>query len=153
MLPDSQDLTDGGQGLQLESRRPPKFTRQQSFATYKNVVEMRNAIDNIEPVVLGCLSKDNAFRKNAIKLYVSPWTKRFIGLVVLLLAGALCSYDPSEISVTRNVTIRWISLATTCVFALEMLVKVVSLGAWGPRGYFSDPWNWLDAILVSGMPL
>jgi hypothetical protein len=135
----------------LSIRNAPSGTnarRRPSYSSYNRAIEKKAILDGIEPVVLGCLRKDGLVRGGMIRCMMWSGTHAIVGAVVWLLCCALCAYDPLNEDSQRNSIIQKISLATTCFFAVEMVVKVVSLGLWGRTGYLKDPWSWVDVGVV-----
>lgn len=122
--------------------------RRLSFKSYMEGVRAREAYELIEPVAFGCLHKEGGFRRTMIKIMLSPAKEMIIGLVVLLLTCALCAFDPLDTTSQRNDIIEAISLAATCVFTVDVLVKVAALGLSGKGSFFMNPMNWVDLIIV-----
>jgi hypothetical protein len=120
--------------------------RRVSFGAFIRDKHTRDAFNSIPPVALYCLQKEGRFRRTMIWLMQWPVTHAITGLMVLLLFCALCNFDPIEPSDSqRNRIIETISLAATCVFAVEMVIKVFALGI---SGYLADGWNGLDVGII-----
>jgi hypothetical protein len=124
--------------------------RRHSFKTFMHIARSREVHDRIEPVAFGCLRKEGRFRRAMIEAMLSPARDAFIGLVVLLLACALCAFDPLDpASSRRNFIIETISLTVTCILAVDLVVRIVAMGFTGKAGFLSDPWNWFDIGVVA----
>lgn len=130
------------------ARAPQGRRPRPSFQSYTRAIERSRMLEAIEPTVLGCLKKDGRVRGALIRLMMWSGTDACVGVAVMLLSAALCAYDPVDRESHTNTVISFISLAATLLFALEMMIKVIALGLFGKTGYFSDPWNWLDAGIV-----
>ncbi|CAH8485674.1 unnamed protein product [Heterobilharzia americana] len=64
---------------------------------------------------------------------------------------ALAAEDPVSENSTRNCLLEYFDHAFTCVFAIEMLLKLIDLGVFlHPYSYCRDTWNLLDAAVVIG---
>jgi hypothetical protein len=48
----------------------------------------------------------------------------------------------------RNTLISRSEIVFTTIFTMECVLKIISLGFNGKNGYISDPWNWLDFVVV-----
>lgn len=138
----------------MDANAPPALAaaterpRRLSFHSYTRAIEKTRRLDGIEPTVFGCLRKDGRIRGALVWLMMWSGTDAIIGFAVVLLSCALCAFDPVDRWSSANQTIAAISFYVTLLFALELLVKVLALGLFGRTGYFSDPWNWLDTIVV-----
>jgi hypothetical protein len=100
-------------------------------------------------VVCWRLRKSAPLRSFLLRVVTSVYFDAFLAFLVICNAIALGFYQPTQRGSDRNALIAWVSLAINCVFALEMLAKLVAFGMWGERGsYLTDRWNWLDAALV-----
>lgn len=73
----------------------------------------------------------------------------FIMIVICLSSIALAAEDPVEEESPRNQILNYFDYAFTCVFTLEMLLKVVDLGIiLHPGSYLREFWNIMDAVVV-----
>ena len=62
---------------------------------------------------------------------------------------ALAAEDPVEERSDRNIVLTYFDYIFTCIFAVEMVLKLLDLGVvLHPGSYFRDFWNILDAIVV-----
>ncbi|VDP51078.1 unnamed protein product [Schistosoma margrebowiei] len=75
----------------------------------------------------------------------------FIMIVIVSSSLALAAEDPVSENSTRNCLLEYFDHAFTCVFAIEMLLKLIDLGVFlHPYSYCRDTWNLLDAAVVIG---
>jgi voltage-dependent calcium channel T type alpha-1G len=68
--------------------------------------------------------------------------------VVVIIANSiiLCLFNPLDPGnrTMRNIVVDRSAMVFTAFFTVEMSVKVLALGLWGPGTYFNDRWNWYD---------
>ena len=59
-------------------------------------------------------------------------------------------YDPLDPKCYRRKCqiLENLEIAVFVLFAAEMLVKMIAMGIYGPKAYFSDRWNILDFLIV-----
>ncbi|CAL8106991.1 unnamed protein product [Calicophoron daubneyi] len=75
----------------------------------------------------------------------------FIMIVIASSSVALAAEDPVSESSIRNCLLEYFDHAFTCVFTIEMLLKLIDLGVFlHPFSYCRDTWNLLDAAVVIG---
>uniref|UniRef100_A0A5K3ES58 Voltage-gated calcium channel subunit alpha Cav2.2 n=1 Tax=Mesocestoides corti TaxID=53468 RepID=A0A5K3ES58_MESCO len=75
----------------------------------------------------------------------------FIMIVIASSSISLAAEDPVDETNPRNIILEYFDHAFTCVFTLEMILKLIDLGVvLHPHSYFRDPWNVLDAVVVLG---
>ncbi|THD27891.1 Voltage dependent calcium channel [Fasciola hepatica] len=75
----------------------------------------------------------------------------FIMIVIASSSLALAAEDPVSENSVRNCLLEYFDHAFTCVFAIEMLLKLIDLGVFlHPNSYCRDTWNLLDAAVVIG---
>lgn len=73
----------------------------------------------------------------------------FIMVVISLSSIALAAEDPVNDSNPRNTILNYFDYAFTCVFAIELVLKVIDLGViLHPGSYLREFWNFMDAIVV-----
>jgi hypothetical protein len=111
--------------------------------------ERQLAIRNAASITLGCLSKEGAIRSVLMPFILWPGTNAFLSLSILINTAALCAYDPLDRGSVGNARIFWITIATSIIFLLEILLKIVAFGFRGPGGFLRDPWNALDVVIVA----
>ncbi|CDI97593.2 voltage dependent calcium channel [Echinococcus multilocularis] len=66
--------------------------------------------------------------------------------------SASSEFSKADVGKTiRNIILEYFDHAFTCVFTMEMILKLIDLGVFlHPHSYFRDPWNVLDAVVVLG---
>ncbi|GAA56330.1 voltage-dependent calcium channel type A subunit alpha-1 [Clonorchis sinensis] len=75
----------------------------------------------------------------------------FIMIVIASSSVALAAEDPVSENSVRNCLLEYFDHAFTCVFAIEMLLKLIDLGVFlHPNSYCRDSWNLIDAAVVIG---
>ncbi|KAF5405898.1 Voltage-dependent calcium channel type A subunit alpha-1 [Paragonimus heterotremus] len=75
----------------------------------------------------------------------------FIMIVIASSSLALAAEDPVSEKSIRNCLLEYFDHAFTCVFAIEMLLKLIDLGVFlHPDSYCRDSWNLIDAAVVIG---
>ncbi|XP_065091467.1 voltage-dependent calcium channel type A subunit alpha-1-like isoform X7 [Ochlerotatus camptorhynchus] len=73
----------------------------------------------------------------------------FIMIVISLSSIALAAEDPVQEDAPRNIVLNNLDYAFTCVFTIELLLKVVDLGViLHPGSYLREIWNIMDAVVV-----
>ncbi|GAX79594.1 hypothetical protein CEUSTIGMA_g7035.t1 [Chlamydomonas eustigma] len=96
----------------------------------------------------------SARRGNALLQFVEhPDVELLVNFVILLNLAALAAADPvSGERDGRNGALWWIDLACNIFFTMEILMRMLGLGAippWGIFLYFQEPWNCFDFVMVS----
>ncbi|KAL2100765.1 hypothetical protein ACEWY4_002526 [Coilia grayii] len=72
-------------------------------------------------------------------------------LVILLNCVTLGMYQPCEDMKCESERCIILQVLDDCIFAffaIEMFIKMVALGIWGPKCYLGDTWNRLDFFIV-----
>lgn len=73
----------------------------------------------------------------------------FIMVVISLSSIALACEDPVDEESEKNKILNYFDYAFTCVFTMELLLKVVDLGIiLHPGSYLREFWNIMDAVVV-----
>lgn len=73
----------------------------------------------------------------------------FIMIVISLSSIALAAEDPVQEDAPRNIVLNNLDYAFTCVFTIELLLKVIDLGViLHPGSYLREIWNIMDAVVV-----
>ncbi|OQS02343.1 hypothetical protein THRCLA_05272 [Thraustotheca clavata] len=119
----------------------------------------KHFVRDYEPRSLGIFTLDNAFRKLIIHIVRHRYTHRITLCTVLInsLALGFVDYtDPwangsaptSGPTTASNQAIENIELITLAYFVLEACLKCIAYGILGPRGYWQNPWNKLDMVIV-----
>lgn len=73
----------------------------------------------------------------------------FIMVVISLSSIALACEDPVDEESKNNKILNYFDYAFTCVFTMELLLKVVDLGIiLHPGSYLREFWNIMDAVVV-----
>lgn len=70
-------------------------------------------------------------------------------LIITMSSIALAAEDPVIEDSPRNKILTYFDYAFTCVFTVEMLLKVIDLGIiLHPGSYLREFWNVMDAVVV-----
>ena len=89
------------------------------------------------------------FRLTVHAIVTYPFFDTFIMIIIILSSIALAAEDPVEEKSDRNIVLTYFDYIFTCIFAVEMVLKILDLGVvLHPGSYFRDFWNILDAIVV-----
>nr|VZI49794.1 unnamed protein product [Spirometra erinaceieuropaei] len=73
----------------------------------------------------------------------------FIMIVIASSSISLAAEDPVNENSHRNIILEYFDHAFTCVFTIEMILKLIDLGVvMHPHSYFRDLWNIVDAVVV-----
>ncbi|XP_072560812.1 voltage-dependent T-type calcium channel subunit alpha-1H isoform X3 [Paramormyrops kingsleyae] len=105
----------------------------------------------LAPVVFFCIKQTTRPRSWCLRLVCNPWFERVSMLVILLNCATLGLYQPCEDIRCES---EWCSILQAfddfifAFFAVEMVVKMLALGIFGPKCYLSDTWNRLDFFIV-----
>ncbi|XP_048869527.1 voltage-dependent T-type calcium channel subunit alpha-1I isoform X1 [Brienomyrus brachyistius] len=105
----------------------------------------------LAPVVFFCLKQTTCPRSWCIRMVSSPWFERVSMMVILLNCVTLGMYQPCEnidCSSDRCQILQAFDAFIYIFFAVEMVIKMVALGIFGPRCYLGDTWNRLDFFIV-----
>ncbi|KAG7303960.1 hypothetical protein JYU34_010876 [Plutella xylostella] len=95
------------------------------------------------------LSPTNPIRRGAHWVVNLKYFDFFIMLVICMSSVALAAEDPVDEESERNQILNYFDYAFTCVFTIEMLLKIVDLGVlFHPGAYLRDLWNIMDAAVV-----
>lgn len=91
-------------------------------------------------------------RRIALRIASNIWFDRAIIGLILANCVFLGLSDPldTDPDSTLNRVIDVSDRAFLVAFSVEMGVKLLALGVWGPGSYLWDPWNAIDGILVVG---
>ncbi|XP_022530611.2 voltage-dependent T-type calcium channel subunit alpha-1H [Astyanax mexicanus] len=106
---------------------------------------------SLAPVVLFCLQQSTRPRSWCLALVCSPWFERVSMLVILLNCVTLGMFQPCqdlECHSEKCSILQAFDDFIFAFFAVEMVVKMVALGVFGPRCYLGDTWNRLDLFIV-----
>jgi hypothetical protein len=74
-----------------------------------------------------------------------------IAISIFLSCLVLALDDPNDVhrDSERSMILHWISLSLTCLFLLEISLRIISMGfILHKKSYLRDPWNALDLIVV-----
>jgi voltage-dependent calcium channel N type alpha-1B len=95
------------------------------------------------------LSPTNFIRRGAHWVVNLKYFDFFIMIVICLSSIALACEDPVDEDSERNKLLNVFDYGFTCVFTVELLLKVVDLGIiLHPGSYLREFWNFMDAIVV-----
>ncbi|GAB4588263.1 hypothetical protein Ntsu_60950 [Nocardia sp. IFM 10818] len=84
-------------------------------------------------------------REGVRNLVESPRFQRFVIAVILVNAVALGAETSDSVMVVAGGVVRLVDTAALGVFVVEMLLKLYGYGL----GYFRDPWNCFDFLVVA----
>ncbi|XP_044762297.1 voltage-dependent calcium channel type A subunit alpha-1 isoform X11 [Coccinella septempunctata] len=94
-------------------------------------------------------SPTNSIRRGAHWVVNLRYFDFFIMIVICLSSMALAAEDPINEESTRNHILDQFDYAFTCVFAVEMFLKIIDLGIiLHPGSYLREFWNIMDAVVV-----
>uniref|UniRef100_A0A3B3ZUV0 Ion transport domain-containing protein n=1 Tax=Periophthalmus magnuspinnatus TaxID=409849 RepID=A0A3B3ZUV0_9GOBI len=97
----------------------------------------------LSPVAFFCLKQTTRPRN---------WCLRHVSMVVILLnCVTLGMFQPCEDVSCQSEWCRILQVLDDCIFAffaVEMVIKMVALGIFGPNCYLGDKWNQLDFVIV-----
>uniref|UniRef100_A0A3B3V191 Voltage-dependent T-type calcium channel subunit alpha-1H-like n=1 Tax=Poecilia latipinna TaxID=48699 RepID=A0A3B3V191_9TELE len=98
----------------------------------------------LAPVAFFCLKQTTRPRNWCLRMHVSM-------LVILLNCVTLGMFQPCEDVTCLSEWCRILQVLDDCIFAffaVEMVIKMVALGIFGPNCYLGDKWNQLDFVIV-----
>ncbi|XP_022162041.1 voltage-dependent T-type calcium channel subunit alpha-1G isoform X5 [Myzus persicae] len=90
-------------------------------------------------------------RNWCLAMITNPWFERASMLVILLNCVTLGMYQPCVDDQCISRRCRILQVFDDFIFAffsLEMIVKMIAMGAYGPCTYLADSWNRLDFFIV-----
>ncbi|XP_069690114.1 voltage-dependent calcium channel type A subunit alpha-1 isoform X22 [Periplaneta americana] len=94
-------------------------------------------------------SPTNPVRRGAHYVVNMKYFDFFIMVVISLSSIALAAEDPVDEESTRNTILEYFDYAFTCVFTVEMILKILDLGIiLHPGSYLREFWNIMDAVVV-----
>jgi hypothetical protein len=98
------------------------------------------------------LKQTSKIRNLCLRIITLPWLERlsisFISLNLIILAMYKPCDDNNCLSAQKCFIINLINNIIFVFFFCEMLIKIVAMGAFGKRAYFSNYWNILDFFIV-----
>lgn len=95
------------------------------------------------------LSTTNPIRRGAHWVVNLKYFDFFIMIVISLSSIALACEDPVDEESELNKKLNVLDYGFTCVFTIELLLKVVDLGIiFHPGSYLREFWNLMDAVVV-----
>lgn len=117
----------------------------------KHPFELSNFRTFLIQFCLFCLSflRNVRIRRGAHWVVNLRYFDFFIMLIITMSSIALAAEDPVVEKSPRNEFLTYCDYAFTCVFTVEMLLKVVDLGIiLHPGSYLREFWNIMDAVVV-----
>ncbi|XP_029292902.1 voltage-dependent T-type calcium channel subunit alpha-1H [Cottoperca gobio] len=105
----------------------------------------------LAPVAFFCLKQTTRPRNWCLRVVCNPWFEHFSMLVILLNCVTLGMFQPCEDVTCQSEWCRILQVLDDCIFAffaVEMVIKMVALGIFGPNCYLGDKWNQLDFVIV-----
>lgn len=95
------------------------------------------------------LSPTNPIRRGAHWVVNLKYFDFFIMIVISLSSIALACEDPVDEDSEKNQLLNLFDYGFTCVFTIELVLKVVDLGViLHPGSYLREFWNLMDAVVV-----
>jgi voltage-dependent calcium channel N type alpha-1B len=95
------------------------------------------------------LSPTNPIRRGAHWVVNLKYFDFFIMIVISLSSIALACEDPVDEESEKNQLLNLFDYGFTCVFTIELILKVVDLGViFHPGSYLREFWNLMDAVVV-----
>ncbi|XP_054606437.2 voltage-dependent T-type calcium channel subunit alpha-1H isoform X2 [Nothobranchius furzeri] len=105
----------------------------------------------LAPLVFFCLKQTTRPRNWCLRMVCNPWFEHVSMLVILLNCVTLGMFQPCEDVTCLSEWCRILQVLDDCIFtffAVEMVIKMVALGIFGPNCYLGDKWNQLDFVIV-----
>ncbi|XP_069381163.1 voltage-dependent T-type calcium channel subunit alpha-1H isoform X2 [Paralichthys olivaceus] len=105
----------------------------------------------LAPVAFFCLKQTTRPRNWCLRVVCNPWFEHVSMLVILLNCVTLGMFQPCEDVNCQAEWCRILQVLDDCIFAffaVEMVIKMVALGIFGPNCYLGDKWNQLDFVIV-----
>ncbi|XP_014895246.1 voltage-dependent T-type calcium channel subunit alpha-1I isoform X3 [Poecilia latipinna] len=105
----------------------------------------------LAPVAFFCLKQTTRPRNWCLRMVCNPWFEHVSMLVILLNCVTLGMFQPCEDVTCLSEWCRILQVLDDCIFAffaVEMVIKMVALGIFGPNCYLGDKWNQLDFVIV-----
>uniref|UniRef100_A0A8C5EU98 Voltage-dependent T-type calcium channel subunit alpha-1H n=1 Tax=Gouania willdenowi TaxID=441366 RepID=A0A8C5EU98_GOUWI len=104
----------------------------------------------LAPVAFFCLKQTTRPRNWCLRV---PWKHcgHVSMMVILLNCVTLGMFQPCEDVTCQSEWCRILQVLDDCIFAffaVEMVIKMVALGIFGPNCYLGDKWNQLDFVIV-----
>uniref|UniRef100_A0A665W2G1 Voltage-dependent T-type calcium channel subunit alpha-1H n=1 Tax=Echeneis naucrates TaxID=173247 RepID=A0A665W2G1_ECHNA len=106
--------------------------------------EQQQPYPALAPMAFFCLKQTTRPRNWCLRVHFSM-------LVILLNCVTLGMFQPCEDVSCQSEWCRILQVLDDCIFAffaVEMVVKMVALGIFGPNCYLGDKWNQLDFVIV-----
>ncbi|XP_029997215.1 voltage-dependent T-type calcium channel subunit alpha-1H [Sphaeramia orbicularis] len=105
----------------------------------------------LAPLAFFCLKQTTRPRNWCLRFVCNPWFEHVSMLVILLNCVTLGMFQPCEDVTCQSEWCRILQVLDDCIFAffaVEMIIKMVALGIFGPNCYLGDKWNQLDFVIV-----
>ncbi|XP_050514563.1 voltage-dependent T-type calcium channel subunit alpha-1G isoform X3 [Diabrotica virgifera virgifera] len=106
----------------------------------------------IAPVTLRYLSQTTRPRSWCLALVSSSWFERVSMIVILLNCFTLGMYQPCSdkdpCTTNKCLILQRFDEFIFAFFSLEMTIKMIAMGVYGPGSYLADSWNRLDLFIV-----
>ncbi|KAG7460011.1 hypothetical protein MATL_G00216650 [Megalops atlanticus] len=105
----------------------------------------------LAPVVFFCIKQTTRPRSWCLRLVCNPWFEHVSMLVILLNCVTLGMFQPCEDIKCQSDWCAILRAFDDCIFAffaVEMVIKMMALGIFGPKCYLGDTWNRLDFFIV-----
>ncbi|XP_040581847.1 voltage-dependent calcium channel type A subunit alpha-1 isoform X6 [Lepeophtheirus salmonis] len=95
-------------------------------------------------------SSTNPFRVTIHSIVTFPLFDVFIMIVIIMSSIALAAEDPVNSQSEWNQKLTYFDYVFTCVFAIEVLLKLIDFGViLHPGSYLRELWNIMDMLVVS----
>uniref|UniRef100_A0A672YAI4 Calcium channel, voltage-dependent, T type, alpha 1H subunit a n=1 Tax=Sphaeramia orbicularis TaxID=375764 RepID=A0A672YAI4_9TELE len=105
----------------------------------------------LAPLAFFCLKQTTRPRNWCLRFVCNPYPFHVSMLVILLNCVTLGMFQPCEDVTCQSEWCRILQVLDDCIFAffaVEMIIKMVALGIFGPNCYLGDKWNQLDFVIV-----
>uniref|UniRef100_A0A7N5ZRR7 Voltage-dependent T-type calcium channel subunit alpha-1H n=1 Tax=Anabas testudineus TaxID=64144 RepID=A0A7N5ZRR7_ANATE len=112
----------------------------------------------LSPMAFFCLKQTTRPRNWCLRIVCNPYpftywesNSHVSMLVILLNCVTLGMFQPCEDVECHSEWCRILQVLDDCIFAffaVEMVIKMVALGIFGPNCYLGDKWNQLDFVIV-----
>ncbi|KAG1968483.1 voltage-dependent T-type calcium channel subunit alpha-1H isoform X2 [Pimephales promelas] len=102
-------------------------------------------------VVFFCIKQTTRPRSWCLRMVCNPWFEHVSMLVILLNCVTLGMFQPCEDLKCQSEWCIILQAFDDCIFAffaVEMVIKMIALGIFGPKCYLGDTWNRLDFFIV-----
>lgn len=131
-----------------ETSEPATAAEDTPAATIQDEVEPS---DSYEQRACYLFNKESGCRQFFIRMFEHPNFDRTVLAVIGLNCITLGAFDPTDpdCETDRCKILAIFDIIFSTFFILEMLVKMIAMGVFGPGAYFSTAWNKFDCFIVA----